>query len=101
MSNKKIIHISTKMIPEWLNKDIERITKNGEVTASPSYLISRIYQQYTPSYRHIFAAMTGNKEWPLIARERLNYIDENIEFIAKHLKNRTFNSKGSVKIIKI
>ena len=88
MYNNKVINISTKMIPEWLNKDIERITKMEEVSAKPGYIISRIYNQYSPGYRHLLTAMTGNMEWALIARERLNYIDENLELIVKHLKKQ-------------
>jgi hypothetical protein len=88
MYNKKVINISTKMIPEWLNKDIERITKKEEVSAQPGYIISRIYHQYSSGYRQLFTVMTGNTEWALIARERLNYIDENLELIVKNLKKQ-------------
>ncbi|MEH7178049.1 hypothetical protein [Neobacillus vireti] len=88
MYNKKVIDISTKMIPEWLNKDIERITKKEEVSAKPGYIISRIYNQYSIGYRHLVSVMTGNTEWARIARERLTYIDENLELIVKHLKRQ-------------
>ncbi|WP_419887011.1 hypothetical protein ACN6MT_15845 [Neobacillus niacini] len=88
MYNKKVIDISTKMIPEWLNKDIEQISRKEEVSAKPGFIISRLYNQYSPGYRHLFTAMTGNTEWALIARERLNYIDENLDLIVKHLKKR-------------
>jgi hypothetical protein len=88
MYNKKVINISTKMIPEWLNKDIEQIAKKEEVSAKLGYIISRLYNQYSQGYRHLVSAMTGNTEWPLIARERLSYIDENLELIVKHLNRQ-------------
>ncbi|WP_010281017.1 hypothetical protein [Bacillus timonensis] len=88
MSNKKVINLSTKMISEWLNKDIEKIIKKREQTFTPSYVIYQLYKQYSFGYRHIFSTMTGNMEWALIARERLDYIDNNIELIGKLLKRR-------------
>jgi hypothetical protein len=88
MYTKKVINISTKMIPEWLNKDIERITKKEEVSAKPGYIISRLYNQYSSGYRYLFSMMTGNTEWTPIARERLTYIEENLELIVKHLKKQ-------------
>lgn len=86
------------MIPEWLNKDIEKIIKNRELTFKPSYVISKLYNQYSSEYRHIFSVMTGNTEWTLVARERLDYIDDNLEVLLKHLKRRRLhlNLNGNV-----
>src|SRR5690606_10430481 len=88
MANKKVIHISTKSLPEWLNKDIEKYIQNKDNTFKPGYVLSQIYNQYSSGYKQIVSVMTGNTEWIAVARERLAYIDENLELILKTLKRK-------------
>ncbi len=66
--------------PEWLRNDVESIV-GKEQYAGVSYLISELHHTYTFSLRHILSARHLSDEWSQVSRERLNFIDNNIDII--------------------
>lgn len=66
--------------PDWLKNDIESIVSK-EPLSGASYLISELHHTYTFSIRHILSARHLNSEWSEVSRERLNFIDNNIDII--------------------
>jgi len=71
---------SVELAPDWLKKDVESIVSK-ERQGGISYLISELYQTYTFSVRHILSASHLSGEWSRVSRERLNFIDNNIDII--------------------
>jgi len=85
---------SIKVAPDWLKKDVENMV-NKEPHAGISYLISELHHTYTFSIRHILSASHLSSEWSQVSRERLNFIDNNIDVIValfhEEKKNRQAN----------
>ena len=71
---------AVKAAPDWLKKDVENIV-GKEKYAGVSYLISELHHTYTFSLRHILSASHLSSEWSEVSRERLNFIDNNIDII--------------------
>ncbi|MCM3729797.1 hypothetical protein M3226_30155 [Neobacillus cucumis] len=71
---------SVEVAPDWLKKDVESIVSK-ERQGGISYLISELYQTYTFSIRHVLSARHLSGEWSRVSRERLNFIDNNIDII--------------------
>lgn len=72
---------SVEVAPDWLKKDVDSIV-NKEPNAGISYLISELHHTYTFSIRHILSARHLSSEWSQVSRERLNFIDNNIDIVA-------------------
>lgn len=71
---------SVEVAPDWLKKDVESIVSK-DPHAGISYLISELHHTYTFSIRHILSASHLSSEWSQVSRERLNFIDNNIDII--------------------
>ncbi|WP_338473028.1 hypothetical protein R4Z10_10055 [Niallia sp. XMNu-256] len=93
MSNEEYESLLKKAIeaaPDWLKKDVESIVGKEEY-AGVSYLISELHHTYTFSLRHILSAKHLSSEWSEVSRERLRFIDNNIDIIValyNNIKNR-------------
>ncbi len=72
--------------PAWLKEDIESLMKETNGNIRISYVIRELYNKYNFNATHVFASMDQNTEWPVISRERLNIIDNNIDLIQLMLK---------------
>lgn len=91
MENKELeyeilIEKAVKYAPIWLKQDIESIMNKTDGSIRISYVISELYKKYTFNTTHILAAMGQNTEWSVVSRERLNFIDNNIDLIQVMLK---------------
>lgn len=74
---KKTVDIA----PEWLTNDIHDILNKEGKHAGVSYVISQLHERYTFSFKHILSAIHFSDEWTTVSRERLSFIDNNIEVI--------------------
>ncbi|SDM34697.1 hypothetical protein [Bacillus sp. OK048] len=72
---------STEVAPEWLINDIEGIIGKAGKHVGVSYVISELHEGYTFNLKHIMSAINFSDEWTKVSRERLNFIDNNIEII--------------------
>ncbi|EKN65930.1 hypothetical protein BABA_18077 [Neobacillus bataviensis LMG 21833] len=82
-----LVNKAIENAPAWLIEDLENIVnKEKTVKLRISYVISELYSKYAFSYRHIFSSMGQSSEWAVIARERLNLIDNNIDLIEYMMK---------------
>lgn len=89
MNNQEFETLVTKAIdnaPSWLKEDLENILKKSEPLVRVSYVVSELYSRYTFGIRHITSSMSKSSEWSLVAHERLNFIDNNIDLIQHMLK---------------
>jgi hypothetical protein len=89
MTNEEYELLVTKALenaPEWLFTDIKNIIKDSKDNNRISFVISELYKRYTFNFTHLFAAMDQNSEWSVISRERLNFIDNNIDLIQAMMK---------------
>jgi hypothetical protein len=89
MSNEEYAVLINKAIenaPNWLKADVEMIVKDANSNNRISYVISELYKRYTFNFTHLFAAMNQNSEWTITSRERLNFIDNNIDLIQFMIK---------------
>jgi len=77
---EELLKKSVQVAPDWLKKDVESIVSK-EANAGLSYLISELHHTYTFSIRHILSAKHLSSEWSQVSRERLNFIDNNIDII--------------------
>jgi hypothetical protein len=83
------IYLVNKVIenaPTWLKEDLENIKKKEKSKLRISFVISELYSRYTFSYRHITSSMSHSSEWSNTSRERLNFIDNNIDLIQYMIK---------------
>jgi hypothetical protein len=68
--------------PDWVKSDIQDILKKDEGKhIGVSYVISQLNDRYSFSLRHILSAMDFSSEWTKVSRERLSFIDNNIDVI--------------------
>lgn len=72
---------TVEVAPEWLKSDMEDILSKEGRHAGVSYVISQLHERYSFSFRHILSAINFSDEWTMVSRERLSYIDNNIEVI--------------------
>jgi hypothetical protein len=70
-----------EVAPDWLISDILDILKNEGRHTGVSYVISQLHDRYSFSFRHILSAINFSDEWTMVSRERLSFIDNNIEVI--------------------
>ncbi|WP_338448571.1 hypothetical protein R4Z09_20440 [Niallia oryzisoli] len=77
---ERLLKKSVQAAPDWLKKDVESIVSK-EPHAGMSYVISELHHTYTFSIRHILSASHLSSEWSQVSRERLNFIDNNIDII--------------------
>ncbi|WP_428911704.1 hypothetical protein [Niallia sp. Krafla_26] len=83
MSNTEyelLLKKAVEAAPDWLKNDVESIVSKEEY-AGVSFLISELHHTYTFSLRHIISAKHLSSEWSQVSRERLNFIDNNIDLI--------------------
>lgn len=86
VENDILVNKAIENAPSWLNEDLENIANKEKGKLRISFVISELYSKYTFSYRHIFSSMGQSSEWTVIARERLNFIDNNIDLIEYMLR---------------
>jgi hypothetical protein len=72
---------SVEVAPDWLINDIQGIMDKAGNHFGVSYVISELHEGYTFNLKHIVSAINFSDEWPRVSRERLNFIDNNIEII--------------------
>ena len=75
-----LLRKSIEVAPDWLKNDVESIMRK-EPHAGVSYVIAELHHTYTFSIRHILSASHLTGEWSQVSRERLNFIDNNIDII--------------------
>ena len=98
MSTEEFIRMSKKVMklaPAWLKNDLNNIVEKEGENVRVSRAISLLYSQYSFNLGHIFAAMDHSFNWADTARDRLNYIDNNIdlvELMLKEAKNHTLHA---------
>jgi hypothetical protein len=86
---------TVEVAPEWLKSDIEDILNKEGRHAGVSYVISQLHDRYSFSFRHILSAINFSDEWTVVSRERLSFIDNNIEVIvALYNDNKDKIAKG-------
>jgi hypothetical protein len=73
---------SVEVAPDWVKNDIQDILNKGGRHVGVSYVISQLHERYTFGLKHILSAIDFSNEWTKVSRERLNFIDNNIELIA-------------------
>lgn len=81
-----LVEKAIKNAPEWLTQDLESIIKKKNSSMRIGYIISELYSKYTFGIKHIATAMTQNTEWSVLAHDRLNFIDNNIDLIYYMIK---------------
>ena len=72
---------STEVAPEWLKTDIEGIMNKAGNHIGVSYVIAELHEGYTFNLKHIMSAINFSDEWSMVSKERLNFIDNNIDVI--------------------
>ena len=72
---------STEVAPDWLKNDIEGIMDKAGNHCGVSYVISELHEGYTFNLKHIMSAINFSDEWSRVSKERLNFIDNNIDII--------------------
>lgn len=77
---EQLLKRAVEVAPDWLKKDINSIVSR-EPHVGVSYLISELHHTYTFSIRHILSTDHLSSEWTQVSRERLNFIDNNIDII--------------------
>jgi hypothetical protein len=76
-----LLQKTVEVAPEWLKSDVEDILNKEGRHAGVSYVISQLHDRYSFSFRHILSAINFSDEWTVVSRERLSFIDNNIEVI--------------------
>ena len=95
MNNMEFEIMTKKVInhaPDWLKVDLDNIVEKEGNKVRISHAISLLYNQYSFNLRHIFVAMDLNYNWADIARDHLNYIDNNIDLVELMLKEAKKNT---------
>ena len=72
---------TVEVAPDWLKSDIQDILNKEGRHAGVSYVISQLHDRYSFSFRHILSAINFSDEWTMVSRERLSFIDNNIDVI--------------------
>ncbi|KGM45470.1 hypothetical protein P9D43_11605 [Neobacillus niacini] len=72
---------TVEIAPDWLKSDIHDILGKEGKHAGVSYVISQLHDRYSFSFRHILSAINFSDEWTMVSRERLSFIDNNIDVI--------------------
>jgi hypothetical protein len=72
---------TVEVTPEWMVNDIQDILNKEGNHAGVSYVIFQLHDRYTFSLRHIVSAINFSDEWAKVSRERLSFIDNNIDVI--------------------
>jgi hypothetical protein len=76
-----LLRKTVELAPEWMVNDIQDIMNKEGNRAGVSYVISQLHERYTFSLRHILSAINFSDEWAKVSRERLSFIDNNIDVI--------------------
>jgi hypothetical protein len=76
-----LLQKTIEVAPEWLKSDIEDILNKEGRHTGVSYVIPQLHDKYSFSFRHILSAINFSDEWTVVSRERLSFIDNNIEVI--------------------
>ena len=72
---------SVEVAPEWLVDDIKDIIDKAGILAGVSHVISQLNERYSFNIKHIITAIHFSNEWAMVSRERLNFIDNNVEIV--------------------
>jgi hypothetical protein len=83
---------TVEVAPDWLKSEIQDILNKEGEHAGVSYVISQLHDRYSFSFRHILSAINFSDEWTMVSRERLSFIDNNIDVIVAlyfEIKNKT------------
>jgi hypothetical protein len=78
--------------PDWLKKDIEYIINKEGIDIRISTVISKLNSQYSFNMTHIFTSMNRDVEWAVISRQRLTFIDNNLDLIDYLVKDMKKNA---------
>ncbi|MFP7296624.1 hypothetical protein [Neobacillus niacini] len=79
---ESLLRKTVSVAPEWIISDIRDILKKDEGKhIGVSYVISQLNDRYSFSLRHILSAMDFSSEWTKVSRERLSFIDNNIDVV--------------------
>lgn len=84
MTKKELVNIIEEVVeyaPSWLKDDVNEIVDKSNEPIRNSYVISELYKRYTFGMRHIASSMIQSSEWSMVAHDRLNFIDHNIDLI--------------------
>ena len=81
---KEIILKAIEYAPDWLKEDIEKIRAKNH-RPRPTTVVIALCNKYDFSLTEILTAQYSS-EWSVLAKERLNFIDNNIDLILEMLK---------------
>lgn len=81
-----LLRKSVEVAPEWLKEDMQNILEKADPHSGASYVISELHEMYTFGLRHILSTHFS-AEWNRVSRERLTFIDNNIDVIVAIYKN--------------
>jgi hypothetical protein len=70
-----------EVTPKWVKDDIETIIKGNDGVVGSSYIISKLHQLYSPGIRYLIALNMGNYDWHRVSKERLTFIDNNLDLL--------------------
>jgi hypothetical protein len=76
-----LVEKAINVAPDWIKDDVKEMVNKGGINPRISYVISELFSKYSFSTKHIFTAKHGNFEWTEVARERLSFIDNNLDVI--------------------
>lgn len=71
---------SVEVAPDWLKEDIQNIIDKTETHFGASYVIAELNALYSFGLRHVLSTHFS-AEWSIVSRERLTFIDNNIDVI--------------------
>ncbi|WP_449538304.1 hypothetical protein [Ferdinandcohnia sp. Marseille-Q9671] len=86
-----LLRKSVEVAPDWIKDDIQSILHKAGRQVGASYVISELHAIYTFGLRHILSSAHFSDEWTRVSRERLTFIDNNIDVIVAvftHMKDR-------------
>ncbi len=81
-----MVQKAINVAPDWLKEDVKYIV-GKEKDIRISSVISKLNNQYSFNMSHIFASMHRDIEWSNISRERLTFIDNNLDLIDYMVKD--------------
>jgi hypothetical protein len=84
---QQLVKKAIKNAPDWLKEDLRQIEQQ-DAHMRISYVVSELYNKYTFGFKHVVTAMNQDTQWTLVSRQRLNFIDNNIDLIQHMIKEK-------------
>ncbi|WP_138418624.1 hypothetical protein [Aquibacillus sediminis] len=72
---------AVEVAPDWLKDDIKEVFEKKGRDVGSSFIVSQLHHLYSFGLRHIFTATDLHFDWSKTARERLTFIDNNLDVV--------------------